>query len=173
MEKRLAYGENEAGNRLKNIHNDRKPVFWLKIVLMIVLVLAVFALLVNCLANLGPDDLSTTDGFKKALNRQLGSIIDITGQEKQKYPKSITENQRILKYQEEFIFVEVAVDRPVEEIVKKRMDDINNPLIDRRWPVHLYVKDDLIVEYSGKNETLINALVKLLGAELPHDIPPS
>jgi hypothetical protein len=115
-------------------------------------------------------DITTFDGFEQALRRQIVGVVDITEQEKEKYPDAITEYQRVLQYNEDFIFVELAVDKSVADILKDKLTQINNPLLDFAWPVHLYNKGKLIVEYSGKNERILLALKKLLGAEIPHDL---
>jgi hypothetical protein len=115
-------------------------------------------------------DISTPDGFEQALRRQIVGVVDITEQEKEKYPDAITEYQRVLKYNEEFIFVELAVDKSVADILKDKLSQINNPLFDFAWPVHLYNKGKLIVEYSGKNEKILLALKNMLGTEIPHDL---
>ncbi|MEA4889224.1 MAG: M56 family metallopeptidase [Clostridiaceae bacterium] len=167
----LSFGESRIKDRVTNILNFRKPVIWVMIGIVILMIISGIALLANPPINANQDDLSTLDGFTAALKWHLGSVVDITEQENQKRSGNLTEHQRILQVDSEHVFAELAVDQTLEKIVNDRLADINNPLIDRIWPVHLYVKGNLVVEYSGKNEIILDALVKLLGTELPHDVP--
>jgi hypothetical protein len=66
---------------------------------------------------------------------------------------------------------ELAGDQSVEDLVNERLTVINNPLIDFFRPVHLYVNGNLVVQYVGADETLLNSLTELLGPEWPHMAP--
>lgn len=167
----LSFGESRIKGRVANILNFKKPVIWIIIVIVILMIITGIALLANPPINANQDDLSTLDGFNTALKRHLGNVVDITEQENQKRPGSLTEYQRILLVDSEHVFAELADDQTLEKIVNDRLADINNPLVDRIWPVHLYVKGNLVVEYSGNNAKILDSLIKLLGTELPHDFP--
>jgi hypothetical protein len=167
----LSFGESRIKDRVTNILNFKKPVIWVMIGIVLLLIITGMALLANPPINANQDDLSTLDGFTAALKRQIGSVVDITEQENQKRPGSLTEQQRILQVDSEHVFAELAVDQTLEKIVNDRLADINNPLLDRIWPVHLFVKGYLVVDYSGINAKILDALVNLLGTELPHDVP--
>jgi len=140
----------------------KKPAGWIMIAIILIVVITGIILLS------AQNDPSTLDGFTAALNRQLGNVIDVTKQEYQKAEGSVNERQRMLRVDTENIFVELADDQTLAKIVDDRLDRITSPFIDWIGPVHLHVKDNLIVMYVGKNEKILDALVKLLGAELPH-----
>jgi len=167
----LSFGESRIKERVVNILNFRKPVLWVMVAVIVLLIVTGIALLANPPSNAKQDDLTTLDGFAAALSRQLSGVSDITEQENQKKAGSLTEYQRLLQVDSEHVFVELAVDLTVEQIVNDRLADINNPLVDRIWPVHLYVQGNLVVQYAGSHDKILGALVQLLGAELPHDVP--
>lgn len=169
----LAFGENSVKGRIKNILNVKRPAFWITIVLVILLVLAGIALLSNPLTN-NQKNLAELNRFTAAVMQRHNDIVDMTADYKDNNPDFITDWIRVLVYGEapyEPIIVELAADRPVEELVNERLSIINNPLVDFFRPVHLFVKGNLVVQYVGTDETILKSLTEILGPEWPRTVP--
>lgn len=143
----------------------KKPAGWIMIAIVILLLISGIILLAN------QNNHSTLLGFTAALKRQLGDVDDITEQEKLKWPEAVADQQRILQHDSEMIYIELADNQTLTEIVNDRLKQITDPFIDWVAPVHLYVKGNLVVLYCGRNAEILDSLTKLLGSELRHDAP--